>query len=158
EMKAGLPTGFDPTVWGSNPSINDGYPWLLANPPPGTLIADNGTTSLTEVGNHYFLYADSTRSGPSLKYAGMDVVAGEFGTLAPIGAVQTASGYEVAWKLSGADQYFVWNADSSGNLTSLATAVVSGSDYALESLEPSFHLDLNGDHQIGPPKTVIADN
>ena len=42
-------------------------------------------------------------------------VAGQFGAWAPIGAEQTASGYEVAWKIAGADQYTVWNTDSSGN-------------------------------------------
>jgi hypothetical protein len=33
-LKSGLPSGFDPAVWGQNPSINNGYPYLLANPPP----------------------------------------------------------------------------------------------------------------------------
>ena len=33
QMKAALPTGFSPSVWGLNPAINDGYPYLLANPP-----------------------------------------------------------------------------------------------------------------------------
>jgi hypothetical protein len=33
-LKSGLPSGFDPVVWGQNPSINGGYPYLLANPPP----------------------------------------------------------------------------------------------------------------------------
>ena len=37
----------------------------------------------------------------------------------PIGAEQTASGYEVAWQNSGADQYTVWNTDSSGNFVSI---------------------------------------
>ena len=36
----------------------------------------------------------------------------------PIGAEQTASGYEVAWKVTGADQYTVWNTDNSGNFVS----------------------------------------
>ena len=31
---------------------------------------------------------------------------------------------------------------------------MSGADYALQSLEPSFHQDLNGDGQVGPPTTV----
>ena len=35
---------------------------------------------------------------------------------------------------------------------------MSGADYALQSLEPSFHQDLNGDGQIGPPTTVIEAN
>jgi hypothetical protein len=33
EMKSGLPDGFDPKIWSSNPNINNGYPYLLANPP-----------------------------------------------------------------------------------------------------------------------------
>ena len=33
-LKNGLPSGFDPKIWGQSPSINNGYPYLLANPPP----------------------------------------------------------------------------------------------------------------------------
>ncbi|MBV9569610.1 MAG: hypothetical protein JO056_00010 [Alphaproteobacteria bacterium] len=33
-LKSGLPKGFDPKIWGSDPNINNGYPYLLANPPP----------------------------------------------------------------------------------------------------------------------------
>ena len=73
----------------------------------------------------------------------------------PIGAEQTATGYEVAWKLTGADQYTVWNTDSNGNLVSDTLGVVSGSSYALESLETSFQQDLNGDGTIGLAPTVI---
>jgi hypothetical protein len=32
QLKSGLPSGFDPNIWGSNPNINNGYPYLLANP------------------------------------------------------------------------------------------------------------------------------
>ena len=67
----------------------------------------------------------------------------------PIGAEQTASGYEVAWKVTGADQYTVWNTDSSGNFISNTIGAVSGTSAALESLETSFHQDLNGDGVIG---------
>ena len=35
---------------------------------------------------------------------------------------------------------------------------MSGASAALQSLEPSFHQDLNGDGQIGPPTTVIEAN
>ena len=118
------------------------------------MIEANGSTSLTEVGDHFFLY-DGSGSGPSLKYAGADVVAGQFGAWTPIGAEQTASGYEVAWKITGADQYTVWNTDSSGNYISNLVGAVSGTSSALESLEPSFHQDLNGDGQIG---TVMVSN
>ena len=33
ELKAELPKGFDPKVWGQSPNINNGYPFLLSNPP-----------------------------------------------------------------------------------------------------------------------------
>jgi len=33
QPKAGLPAGFDPKIWGSSARVNDGYPYLLANPP-----------------------------------------------------------------------------------------------------------------------------
>ena len=84
----------------------------------GTVIEASGSTSLVEVGNQFFLDSISTGSGPSLKYGGADVVAGQFGGWTPIGAEQTATGYEVAWKITGADQYSVWTTDSSGNFIS----------------------------------------
>ena len=34
QLKSGLPVGFDSAIWGQNPNINNGYPYLLANPPP----------------------------------------------------------------------------------------------------------------------------
>lgn len=34
QLKAGLPSGFDPAIWGQNAGINNGYPYLLANTPP----------------------------------------------------------------------------------------------------------------------------
>jgi hypothetical protein len=34
QLKAKLPTGFDTAIWGRKKSINNGYPYLLANPPP----------------------------------------------------------------------------------------------------------------------------
>ena len=33
QLKSALPAGFDPNVWGQSPSINNGWPYLLANPP-----------------------------------------------------------------------------------------------------------------------------
>src|SRR5262249_28730170 len=63
-------------------------------------------------------------------------------------------GYDVAWK-SGADQYSVWQTDAQGNMLSNPTGVVSGSSYALESLEGSFHQDLNGDGTAGLVTTTI---
>jgi hypothetical protein len=34
QFQSGLPTGFDPTIWAENPSINNGFPYLINNPPP----------------------------------------------------------------------------------------------------------------------------
>ena len=89
-----------------------------------TVIKASGSTSLDEVGNNYYLYTSGT--GPELKYGGAAVTAGEFGGWAPIAMEQTATGYEVAWKVAGTDQYTVWNTDSSGNYVSNAIGVVSG--------------------------------
>lgn len=33
QLKSGLPAGFDPAIWSQSPSINNGYPYLLALPP-----------------------------------------------------------------------------------------------------------------------------
>jgi len=34
QMKSELPAGFDPKIWAHNSKINNGYPYLIANPPP----------------------------------------------------------------------------------------------------------------------------
>jgi Tryptophan-rich Synechocystis species C-terminal domain len=121
-------------------------------PPTGgtsTVIEAFGSTSLVQVGNNYFLQPNGG-SGVELSLNGTPVVAGQFGQWAPIGVEQTANGYEVVWKMTGADQYQAWNTDSSGNGISSALGVVSGTDPALEALETTFHQDLNGDGTIGP--------
>jgi 20S proteasome alpha/beta subunit len=119
-----------------------------------TVIEGFGSTSLIEVGNNYFLEPNGG-SAVELSYGGAPVVAGQFdqfgGPWAPIGAEQTASGYEVAWKVTGADQYTVWSTDNNGNYLSNAFNVASGTSAALENFETSFHQDLNGDGVIGPP-------
>src|SRR5208283_4772279 len=68
-----------------------------------------------------------------------------------IGAVQTATGYDVAWKDTATDQFSVWSTDSSGNYTGSIIGVVSANNTALESIETTFNQDLNGDGTIGPP-------
>src|SRR5260370_672158 len=107
-----------------------------------TTIEGFGSTSLIEVGTNFYLY-NSSGVGPSLKYLGADVVAGQFGQWAPIGAEQTASGYEVALKVAGADQYTVWTTDNNGNYVS-NLGTVSGTSAALQSIENSFKQDLSG--------------
>jgi serralysin len=68
--------------------------------PHTTVIQTDGSTSLVQVADGYFLYPVGGSSGPQLKLDGAPVVAGagQFAPWTPIGAVQTANGYEVAWK------------------------------------------------------------
>jgi hypothetical protein len=33
QLKSGLPKGFNPKKWGQSSNINDGYPYILSNPP-----------------------------------------------------------------------------------------------------------------------------
>jgi hypothetical protein len=33
QLRSALPAGFDPAVWAHDPAINNGYPYLIANPP-----------------------------------------------------------------------------------------------------------------------------
>jgi serralysin len=118
--------------------------------PSVIVIESSGTTSLVQVGNHFYFYPVGGSSGPEFKYNGVPVVAGQLDSWSFIGAEQTASGYEVALHVPGTDQYTVWNTNSSGNFVSNGTGgvVVSGTSAVLEALEPSFHQDLNGDGVI----------
>jgi VCBS repeat-containing protein len=108
------------------------------------------------VGNDYFMDSISSGTGPELKYAGVAVAEGQFGAWMPIGAEQTANGYEVAWKIPGTDQYGFWTTDSNGNYLSNIGGIFSGTSSTLESLETSFHQDLNGDGVIGASATIAT--
>jgi serralysin len=87
-------------------------------------------------------------TGPILQYGGSPVTVGEFGGWTPIGAVQQSGGYLVAWKMAGQDQYVVWDTNGSGNYLGGATGVVSGEDFSLEDLEPTFGQNLNGEDTV----------
>ena len=120
-------------------------------PPPSSIVIEAfGSTSLMQVGSNFYLY-NSSGSGPSVKYAGAPLVAGGFGAWSAIGAEQTSSGYDVAFKANGADIYTVWATDSTGNYVSSVVISASGTSTALESIETTFHQDLNGDGTIGVP-------
>jgi serralysin len=113
------------------------------------VLESAGATTLTQLGSGFFLYAHGTSTGPSLKYGGAAALAGQFGGWTPIGVEAVSGGYQVAWKTTGADQYTLWNADSSGNFVSNPIGTVSGGSATLTSLETSFNQDLNGDGTIG---------
>jgi serralysin len=117
----------------------------------GTAIESLGSTSLVQVGNDYFLDSISGGTGPELQYGGAPLTTALCGAWTPIGAEATATGYEVAFKVVGSNEYTVWNTDSSGNITNDTIGTVAANSTALEALEPSFHQDLNGDGVIGIP-------
>jgi len=119
-------------------------------PSNATLIESSGTTSLWQVGNTYLIQPNG-EGAVQLTYGGQPVTTGEFGGLTPIAAQQTASGFEVAWRMPGADVYQVWDTDSAGNYLSAPLSNVSGTDPALVSMETSFNADLNNDGVIGTP-------
>jgi serralysin len=118
----------------------------------GVVIEAFGATSLVLADNTYHF---GGASGTELRYGGSAVVVGQFGNVSPIAVEQTVSGYQVAWKVNGADQFNVWNTDANGNLQSY-TAIVSGSSAALKSFETSFQQDLNGDGVIGGSATGLV--
>ncbi|WP_084299137.1 M10 family metallopeptidase C-terminal domain-containing protein [Bradyrhizobium sp. WSM1743] len=117
---------------------------------PVTTIETSGATSLVENGGgNFYMNPVAGGTGPELKYGGSPVAAGQFGVWTPIGAEQTANGYQIAWKAPGTSQFIIWYTDSSGNYQN-DTGVVSGTSGTLEQAESSFHQDLNGDGTIGP--------
>ena len=149
----------DPTLQELEPSFGrdlngDGTTGLK----PTHTIETDGALSLVVVGNEYVL--DTGTAGPTLKYLGVAVTAGQFGSgVAPIAAAPLAAGgYEVAWTLPGG-QFTVWNTDANGNYVSSAMGAVGASDPTLQELEPSFGRDLNGDGTTGlkPTHTIETD-
>jgi hypothetical protein len=120
-----------------------------------TVIQIDGATSLDQIGSNYFLFATGTTTGSELKDGTSYVVAGQFPGFNPIAAVKTTSGYDVAWEDTATSQFMVWSTTSSGVYTATILSAVTGVSYGLESLEPTFGLDLNGDHVIGLNPTVI---
>src|SRR5258707_7025657 len=75
----------------------------------------------------------------------------------PIGAERTASGYDVALRMTGTNLYAVWHTDSSANYVSDAIGAVAPTSFALEAFESSFHQDLNGDGVIGPSGMTVIE-
>ena len=83
---------------------------------PHVVIQTDGSTSLVQVGNNYFLDPVGGSSGPELSYGGAAVTTGEFAGWTAIGAVQVSGGgYDVAWENTSAGLYTVWSTNSSGN-------------------------------------------
>jgi VCBS repeat-containing protein len=138
--------------------VTDGTLWsnwtsFTVTAPP-IVIQTDGSTALTEVGNQFFLDNTGSGIGPELKY-GTPVTVGEFGNIAPIGAIQTATGYDVAWQIPGTSEFTFWTVDNNGNYLSNPTGLVPGNSLAVESFETTFGQDFNGDGVIGVPASLI---
>jgi hypothetical protein len=117
-------------------------------PPPPTTIQTDGTTTLVQSGNNYFLdVTGSNTLGPELTQRGVAVGPDVF---AAVGAVQVAGGgYDVAWQEVGSSIFTIWSVDSSGNFISSIGNNLSGTSATLENFETIFHQDLNGDGVTG---------
>ncbi|WP_247556641.1 M10 family metallopeptidase C-terminal domain-containing protein [Bradyrhizobium sp. 138] len=121
-----------------------------------TNIESFGSTSLVQTGSNYLLNAVAGGIGPSLKFGGAVVTAGQFGEAwAPIAAEATGAGYQVVWKNSNTNQYSVWTTDGGGNFV-FDKGLVSASSVALVSLETTLHQDLNGNNVIGFGAGVVS--
>jgi hypothetical protein len=129
------------TLEGLEADFGEDFAGLTPSTP--VTLANNGTTTLAQVGDLYELIPDSGGAATLLEYQGSAVTVGEYGNVTPVGAVQTATGYEVAWSLVGQDEYTVWNTDSGGDYTSSALGVVTGQNFNLEDLNPIFGENLN---------------
>ncbi|HEY2249011.1 MAG TPA: S8 family serine peptidase [Bradyrhizobium sp.] len=111
-----------------------------------------GNTELVQQGAAYFLDPTAGGTGPSVKYQGVVVTPGSFNGWTPMGAEPlSGGGYEIAWFNTMSGQYWVWAANSSGNYSGDLFAAGAGNSVVLESLETSFHQDLNGDGVVGLP-------
>jgi hypothetical protein len=116
-----------------------------------TAIESDGVTKLVQISDTYDLGAIGGSSTVQLKYGGAVVTAdGAFAGWTPIGAeALSGGGFEVIWKITGADQYAYWKIDSSGNYVS-SLPVTSGNSSVIEAAEMQFHQDLNSDGTVGP--------
>ncbi len=122
--------------------------------PVTTVVEASGATSLIQKADLFFLGT----SGPTLKYLGADFVDNQIAGWNPIGAEAHNGGFDVIWKLDGADQYTAWHTDINGNYTSSLTGIVSGTSATLENLETTLSQDLNNDGTIGLATTSIEAN
>ena len=134
------------------PTVDHTTSVIDSDPAVPRTIATNGVTTLAQVGNQYAL-----ESGGSIQawveYQGSPVTAVSGATWAPVGAVETGNGYEVAWRDASANEYAVWNTDLSGDYTTSATGVPTGSSQELEAVEGYFGEHFAGAGTPATPQT-----
>jgi hypothetical protein len=140
-LMAGCSNGFQSATNANSKSVDTNLVSRLAQATP---IANS---NLSRVGNNFFLY-----NKIELKYNGAPVTLGQAGYY-PIAAVETSTGYDVAWFWSGYGTYTVWSVDANGNYTGNLIGWVAGNTSAIWKYEIIFAQDLNGDGIIGMPPT-----
>jgi hypothetical protein len=114
-----------------------------------TQVEGSGTTALFNIAG-YLQMDRGVYNGSLLAYADNTyVTASQFGTA--MGAEWIGSGFQVAWK-TGNDSYNFWTTDVSGRYSS-QTGNLAGSSAQMQSYEPTFNQDLNGDGVIGVNNT-----
>ncbi len=93
-----------------------------------TLIQTDGSTSLVQVGNNYYLFTAGTTTGVELISGLRRLWSARLGLGpgSPLGAVATPTGYDVAWHNSVTGNYQVWALNSSGVLHGNCAAVGRG--------------------------------
>ena len=128
---------------------------LVGPPIVSTTIEQAGATSLTQVGNNFYLYAKGTTAGPLLQLSGAAVTANLYPGWSLIGGEKASVGYEVAWKSASTGQYSLWSTDNNGNFIQ-NLGVMTASSSTLQSHETLFQQDLNGDGTVGPPVVTTA--
>src|SRR5262249_52714381 len=127
--------------------------------PTQKLIHINGSTKLTEVGNHHYNLDGSSGSEPTLNYKELTVTADEVGKCTPISATQTARGFDVALKNTVTGQYTVSSTDNNGiYIENFAARPVSDSFPTRRSSDLLFQQNLNRDGVVGPTQKLIHIN
>ncbi|MGE3650325.1 MAG: hypothetical protein AB7G10_18470, partial [Reyranellaceae bacterium] len=151
----GVLTGSDASIWVLETLFNQDLNGDTATGATLAGIEAQGATSLSVGAGHYFFETGGSPEA-TLRYSGADYVTGQFGGWAPIAVEASAGGgYDVVWKMSGADQYTAWHTDSGGNYASSLIGAVSGTDVSMQLMETLFNQDLNGDSTTGLALTPI---
>ena len=97
------------------------------DPVVGVTIELQGSTSLVQTGNNYFLNPVAGGTGPELKYLGTPWTDGEWGSWSP--DRRGSNRHRLRGRLQDPEPipYTVWNTDANGNLTANSIGTVTGS-------------------------------
>ena len=85
-------------------------------------------------------------------------MAGQFGAWVPIGAVQTASGYDVAWEIPGRQRVYGLDHRQQRQLPLHISASCREPALRWNRSQPIFGQDLNGDGVIGTTTVIQTES